>query len=304
MEKTLWIPGAVVIPVSLDGGSMMGTGESYATVHTYESKGYGLSATEAAKRLIAAGHACTVTYNPVTGEYAQMVPANRASRTLVNLSGGVQTNRAGSFHFQVEVIGDAARPWTQDITDAGKRSWGIIQDWCRAWGVPDIWRVLPPVYPPGVTTKIGPAGSGWYPHAGWRENTHGDPGNIDTQFLFTLGSPIVIAPPPPPITIPHQTGPTPPAGFKLEPDTITSSTPLRNGLWSPPGGKIYRMQAELARNFFYARNFGLKGPDGRFGDITEKAVKEFQRRVWPRETPDGLVGPRTWQALKNNGCRL
>ena len=36
--------------------------------------------------------------------------------------------------------------------------------------------------------------------------------------------------------------------------------------------------------------------DGKFGDKTEKAVKDFQ--ILSGLTPDGIVGPKTWDALE------
>jgi len=208
----LWIPGATIVPCHLDGGSMMGTGEKYATIHTYESRGYGLSATEGARRLVAAGHGCTGTFNPVTGEIAQMVPANRASRTLVNVSGGVQTNRAGSFHAQFEVIGDAARPWTQDLTDAGKIGLARIIEWLDSWGVPRVWPAGPPnPFPAGPLQAFAPGPSGYYGHSQWKENAngHGDPGAINTTVFFG-GSPIILPTPvpTPPVPVPGERPPT------------------------------------------------------------------------------------------------
>lgn len=207
----LWIPGAIVVPCSLDGGSMMGTGEKYATIHTFESKGYNLSAVDGAKRLVAAGNGCTGTFNPVTGQIAQMVPGNRASRTLRNLSGGVQTNRAGSFHAQFEVIGDAARPWTQDLTDAGRIGLAKIIAWLDSWGVPRIWPAgNPPAYPGGYQNRIAPGPSGYYGHSQWKENTHGDPGAIDLYAFFNEGPVVNLPIPAPSPTTPHIGEKTPP----------------------------------------------------------------------------------------------
>ena len=196
-----WIPGATVVPCNLDGGSMLG-GEAYCTMHTYESKGYGLSAVEAARRLVAAGNGCTGTFNPITGEIAQMIPASRASRTLRNLSGGVQTNRAGRFHSQFEVVGDANRPWTQDLTPAGKAGLARIIAWNTEHGVPLVWPAgPPPAFFGGTPNKLGPGPSGYYAHSQWKENNHGDPGALDLSIFFGSGS--GVAPPPaPPVPVP------------------------------------------------------------------------------------------------------
>lgn len=325
---TPWIPGAIIVPCSLDGGSMLGdpeTGEAYATWHTYESKGYGLSAAEGARRLVAAGHGCTGTFHPVTGQIGQMVPGTRASRTLRNESGGVQTNRAGRFHAQFEVIGDAERPWTDALTDAGREGLGRIMAWLRSWGVPDVWPAGdPPAYPGGSQNRIAPAASGHYGHSQWRENTHGDPGRISVAAMFG-----VQPHPGTPGTYTVVRGDTLSGiGLRLAvaweriasengiraPWTIYPGQVLRIPTGSVPstpadptwqrgshGQAVYRLQAGLLRVFpAYARPIKQNGgPNGVFGPATEGVVKEFQRRAGL--TQDGVVGSRTRSELVKYG---
>ncbi|MET9363332.1 peptidoglycan-binding domain-containing protein [Streptomyces sp. NPDC006632] len=51
-------------------------------------------------------------------------------------------------------------------------------------------------------------------------------------------------------------------------------------------------------------NIGRYGVDGRFGADTDHAVREFQNRVKTmcHMPVDGIVGPKTWSALKHSGC--
>ncbi|KPH99906.1 Peptidoglycan-binding domain 1 protein [Actinobacteria bacterium OV450] len=51
-------------------------------------------------------------------------------------------------------------------------------------------------------------------------------------------------------------------------------------------------------------NIGSSGVDGDFGPDTDRAVREFQRRVEDmcNMPVDGIVGPKTWSALKNPVC--
>src|SRR5690606_6801205 len=128
-------------------------------------------------------------FNPVAGWIFQMLPANTGARTL--RASGASTNTWGQIHMQVEVIGWAARPWTNDLTDAGRETLARLMDFLRSWGIPDRWchGIRPPVYPgPGVT-KRQPTMSGHFHHAGWVVNNHGDPGRI--------ADPWAIAPPKP-----------------------------------------------------------------------------------------------------------
>ncbi|PJM99882.1 serine/threonine protein kinase [Streptomyces sp. CB01201] len=51
-------------------------------------------------------------------------------------------------------------------------------------------------------------------------------------------------------------------------------------------------------------NIGPYGVDGSFGSDTDHAVREFQTRVKTmcHMPVDGIVGPKTWSALKHSAC--
>ncbi|MEU9099237.1 peptidoglycan-binding domain-containing protein [Streptomyces sp. NPDC048361] len=51
-------------------------------------------------------------------------------------------------------------------------------------------------------------------------------------------------------------------------------------------------------------NIGRYGVDGQFGADTDHAVREFQSRVKTmcHMPVDGIVGPKTWSALKHTVC--
>ncbi|WP_030373147.1 peptidoglycan-binding domain-containing protein [Streptomyces rimosus] len=51
-------------------------------------------------------------------------------------------------------------------------------------------------------------------------------------------------------------------------------------------------------------DIGRHGVDGKFGTDTRKAVREFQRRIHStcHMPVDGIVGKKTWHALKHTGC--
>ena len=271
-----WIPGAIIVPCNADGGSMLG-GEAYCTMHTYESGGYGLSAVEAAKRLVNAGNGCTGTFNPVTGEIAQMIPASRASRTLRNLSGGVQTNRAGRFHSQFEVIGDAKRPWTQDLTAAGKASLAKIIAWNTEHGVPKVWPAgSPPVYPGGTPNKLAPGPSGYYAHSQWKENNHGDPGALDLRVFFSGPAPVVN---PNPTPQPPKPTPLPPRGATIHttlPHGVVYLNRLRVGVTNSDSVRRYQ---QALRDYPGIKTIPLNpsGVTGNYGKETVAMTKEMYR---------------------------
>jgi hypothetical protein len=193
MTAPLWLPGIPYIRSDNNGGSMLGA-DAYFTWHTYEC-GYDVSASSGARGLITQGTEVHFCFNPVTGELVQILPANVAGRGLVNLSGGVQTNRQGRVNLQVEVIGRASRPWTQDITDAGRRALAKLIAFADLWGIP---RTHPngdqgPIdkYAPtnrSVTGWNGPGG--YFCHAQVPENTHWDHGAVKFSDLWAIADAI------------------------------------------------------------------------------------------------------------------
>lgn len=52
---------------------------------------------------------------------------------------------------------------------------------------------------------------------------------------------------------------------------------------------------------YWGESLGSSGIDGDFGPATESAVRSFQGKYCGLSV-DGIVGPKTWHALKNDGC--
>ena len=265
-----WMPG-VTRREGSRRGKMLGTGEKLVTWHTSES-GYGQPATFWAEYLNKQAIETHFVFHPLTGEIVQSLPASSSARTLRG-GAGYQTNRHGSVHFQVEVVGRAAQPWTNDLTPAGKAGLKRLMDYFRSHGVPDRWvgGQRPPRFPgPGITRFMPSSGaSGHTFHAAWRNNDHGDPGAIADPWAVVGG------------------GSTPAAGRNLQ----RGST----------GADVLRLQQGLIRVFpSYAGSIKTNGgPNQTFGPATEAVVKEFQRRVGI--TADGIVGPTTRSKLAGFG---
>ena len=181
------MPGAIRIE-SDRRNPLNNNGFRLITWHTFEA-GYSLSVTDALRILIRNGSEAFV-FHPLTGEWGQCQPMDTGARTL-KAPGGIATNRFGSVHQQVEVIGYAAKPWTADLTDAGRDGLARGLDFFRSWDIPDQWAfdTPPPAYPgPGVK-RAYPSRSGHAYHAGWIGNDHGDPGAIAAPWTLVAGSP-------------------------------------------------------------------------------------------------------------------
>src|SRR5690606_7193150 len=155
------------------------------TWHTVEA-GYDRDPMTVARYLRSVGADTHLIYNPVTGKVVQMLDGDQGARTLQDDDWPLDpTNTWGERHVQIEVLGYAEHPWTDDLTPAGRETLRKIIVWLRQLGVPDRWShgIKPPVYPgPGVP-KIQPTESGHFHHAGWVDNNHGDPGAIMEPWL-------------------------------------------------------------------------------------------------------------------------
>jgi len=277
-----WIPGAQVILAAQDGGSMLGPDKAFMTWH-WTVNDPNRTTMDTIVGVLQAKQAQGTVVHPMTGEIVQMIPGSRACRMLVNANGGVQTNRAGLFHGQVEIIGMPGVPLAQQSTPQGVAAIQRVAAWARANGVPDVW-------PGGGAprsgsephARIAPNGpSGHYGHCDWMENTHWD-GVLQEDQATVLGAP---APPPAPQPTPAPTLPR----------------TLRRG---DRGEDVRRLQAGLLRVFpLYAWPILMNGgSDGVFGPATEAVVKEFQRRVGIAN--DGVVGPITRGRLAGFGVRF
>ena len=172
----LFMPGAIRIE-SPRRNPLNGNGFRLLTWHTMECP-YSWTVEQALRFLIQQGSEAFV-FHPLTGEWGQCQPMDTGARTL-KAPGGIATNRFGTVHQQVEVIGYAKRPWTEDLTTDGRDGLARGLDFFRSWGIPDQWAfdTPPPAYPgPGVK-RAYPSRSGHAYHAGWIGNDHGDPGAI------------------------------------------------------------------------------------------------------------------------------
>ncbi len=125
----------------------------------------------------------------------QMVDLDRAAKALRNQAGGIQTNKNGTL--QIELVGFAAHP--ENLTEDDWLWFGreVVGPMCRAKGIPlQAPLGFHPYPPPGhqlgrepwrVVGDDGDTIQGIVGHQNWRENVHGDPGDLSAP-LYRSGT--------------------------------------------------------------------------------------------------------------------
>jgi len=177
-----WVPGAKVLAAHQDG-TLLG-GSRKVVWHTTENDPNYTSALAVARYLNSVGSQVHLVWNPNTGEMVQMIPANRGARGLRNLGGGVQTNNGGSVVFQIEVVGQAKNPWTEN---GPCKNLDVIVAFLRQLGIEDVWpagdlKPYPASYGGSRSTSAW-GKSGHFGHSQVPENDHGDPGDINQKKI-------------------------------------------------------------------------------------------------------------------------
>lgn len=127
----------------------------------------------------------------------QHLPLQLAGRSLKNKAGGVETNRAGQYLVQIELVGFAQRPET--IGDTDDLDWfarTVVRPIHEATGIPlytqVTWVPYPASYGEGAAQRV-PAYrwadlSGIVGHQHAPENDHGDPGALDVARIIATAS--------------------------------------------------------------------------------------------------------------------
>lgn len=127
------------------------------------------------------GVAPHILWDPFHGTFAQFLPANSRSFSVVDLSGGTRTNRAGSVVLQIEAL---FFPYCRvdgkvyaHLTDTPLKGWDALHTWVKGWGVPDTWPMGRPVdFTSHRNESTWETHAGWYGHSQVPENSHQDPG--------------------------------------------------------------------------------------------------------------------------------
>ncbi len=159
-------------------------------LHTTEGDTYA-----AARSAYQAGVAPHFTVSFEGGKFQawQHIPLDRAARALVNLAGGVETNRTRCI--QIEIVGHAAnsgafpKPYLDGIGRLMRwieSNTGIQRQAVQFHG-PNEGIVLATVNSPArLTAAAWNSFNGWCGHQHVPENNHWDPGAIDINYLLSV----------------------------------------------------------------------------------------------------------------------
>lgn len=192
MQK--WMPGATRLG-SYGGGTLVG-GPPRVTWHiTFDKlKPERPTFLGVMHYLTGIGFEPTIGWDPLTGKIVQFLPGDRSARALKNLDGGVETNRLGSVHVQIEAFftpGMTVNGKTYaELTDTPMIGLAEILAWTDSLGVPRVW----------TTPRDNRSISDWKTKAGHRahynvpENDHRDIVGADVKKLLMLNRPVTTTP--------------------------------------------------------------------------------------------------------------
>lgn len=219
------------------------------------------------------GVAPHILWDPFTGRFAQFYPADSRSKSLVDLSGGTRTNRAGKVVIQIEAL---FFPYCEvdgkvyaKLTDTPLKGWDKLSAWIKSLGIVEIWPMGKPVdFSSDRDEHVWETQGGWYGHQQVPENTHQDPGSWPGFIVIAKPKPI------------YATYP----GTKFF--KIGNKHPLFTAMAN-------RLKAEGYKGY------KEKTPNGVFdrGDI--KAYAWWQKKLgYTGSSADGYPGKESWDKLK------
>lgn len=133
-----WMPGAEIVPTRHKGNTMLG-GPAKCTHHITTGGGFDFLK----GYLVAKGFEPTLLVHPVSGRYAQFIPASKGGYAMEHTTD--PTNTQGSRHIQIEWCWDSMASLT--ITDAPQfwPVWRKVLAFLRANGVHDQFPFGAPV---------------------------------------------------------------------------------------------------------------------------------------------------------------
>lgn len=224
------------------------------------------------------GSAPHLLWDPFTGRIAQFFPATSRSKSVVNLPGGVETNREGDVCIQIETVFfphcRAGGKTYATVRDTPTEGLADIMAWLRSWNVPDHWPMGAPTWSAHRDAHTWDTTGGHYGHSQVPENDHTDPGPMPDLFADAP------APKPTPAPAPKPQPAVPAfAGRNL---AYRPSQPLMRG------SDVTAWQVQMRK-----RGWTITA-DGVYGEQSARVCRAFQAEKHLAE--DGIVGRITWAA--------
>lgn len=199
-----WFPFALKNPAPEQYWGIYSGGPMKGVIHTTETPGF-----TPHSNLYGGWHTSYPHFTVILTQSSQVViyqhiPLDRAARALKNQSGGVQTNNDSAIQIEIVWYAQDAQNMPRVLLDTVRALMRWLEHEC---GVARRWYGdMSHFYPPEGGHRLGfepwrMAGSTWDNWNGWcghqnvPENTHGDPGKIDVQYL--LADPLEIDMPAP-----------------------------------------------------------------------------------------------------------
>lgn len=134
------------------------------------------------------GYESHEVFDASNGDLIQLLPPSEPGKSLVNLPGGVETNRRGGV-YQIEIVGRAVD--VPNYTDAWyARLKERLLDVCEMTGTPYVFPLTFQPYPQSYGNNLVRMSfdawnvfEGVCGHQHCPENDHGDPGALDVERL-------------------------------------------------------------------------------------------------------------------------
>lgn len=281
MTSLLWLPGATRDVHSGAVNPWSSTSQPKGVLHTTEGSSW-----PSYSGWTIAPHA---TVMPLAGSgvlVRQHIPFSSASFALENHAGGVQTNRA--YAFQFELIGTCAKggpgyfwPGADDAVLLSLYR-KVIKPLSDAYKIPlhaPPFKAYPSSYGPANGVRLSGGAwtnfSGWLGHQHAPENVHGDPGAFPwARLVAVTGKP---TPTPPPFPLPQ--------GWYFGPENGPKE--------SVSGYHSHGEDLKIWQRQMRARGWQID-TNGLYGPSTMKIASQFQKEKGL--TVDGRVGKQTWDA--------
>lgn len=193
----LWLPDAERVAGAHAGGTLI-AGPERTTWHiTWDRLDPRPTFDNVRDYLVRENFEPTLLWDPETGRVAQFLAADRSAYAVRNLAGGVETNRLGDVHVQIEVYFSPGYKNRALFTDGPLVGLDKIMAWLDQLGVPRV--AVGDWSNPTRDVTRWKTTAGHYGHFEVPENDHSDPiAGTNIALILAAGVPV-----PPPVPTPE-----------------------------------------------------------------------------------------------------